>query len=79
MKVLLGLVLGAATLVAVPASATQTSPLVASCNGESGPEFFPCAWDGRHEGNGTGSSYVVDRRGNVIVVPHVYAHRLRGN
>jgi hypothetical protein len=58
-------------------SVSQESVVTESCGGEGGPEFFPCAWDARHEGNGRGKSYVLKRNGDGVVVPHWVAHRLR--
>ena len=74
------LALGA--VVAIPLSATPTQAAVdpaefPSCGDEAGPEFFPCVWDAKHEGDGDGPSYILKRNGDAIFVPHRYAHGLR--
>lgn len=35
-----------------------------------------CVWDARHNGNGSGHSYIQTRRGVIIFVKHAHAHRL---
>lgn len=62
----------AALLLALTVSPTgdHTPP----CQNEDGPGR--CVWDGRHMGNGTGSSYVVHRDETINYITHRRAHRL---
>lgn len=45
-----------------------------ACKGEDGPG--PCVWDGRHQGNGEGRSYIVTRKGRILYIRHAVAHLL---
>lgn len=68
----------AGVLIGATGVASAHGPRVTkSCGGEGGPEFFPCAYDARHEGNGRGRSYVLKHNGDSVYVPHWVAHRLR--
>lgn len=59
------------------AGSSVIPPITRPCAGEGGFETYPCAWDSLHEGNGKGRSYILNKRGERVYVPHVYAHRLR--
>jgi hypothetical protein len=41
-------------------------------------EGVSCVWDARHLGNGTGSSFALDRDANLREISHRRAHRLLG-
>lgn len=72
---LTGIGLFVAVFLAVPANAASSGLPRAVAEDHCATGVSRCVWDGRHQGNGTGRSYII-AGDTVHYVSHARAHRL---